>query len=255
MENWALITGASAGIGLELARVFAEHDFNLVLVARDAQRLNRLAAELKSAHQIQTQVLTQDLSDPQAAARIFEQVREKQISVLVNNAGFGAYGQFLDTDLSIQTAMMQVNMTALVELTQLFARPMVERRQGRILNVASTAAFQPGPLLSVYYASKAFVYSFTYALADELAGTGVTATALCPGMTKTEFQERAHLAENGRWPLMSARSVAEKGYAGLMKGKRVVIPGLMNQVSSFIAKRAPARLTTLVVRRIHKPQS
>jgi hypothetical protein len=255
MENWVLITGASAGIGLELAHVFAEHDFNLVLVARDAQRLNRLAAELKSAHQIQTQVLTQDLSDPQAAATIFEQVRGKEISVLVNNAGFGAYGRFLDTDLSVQTAMMQVNMTALVELTQLFARPMVERRQGRILNVASTAAFQPGPLLSIYYASKAFVYSFTYALADELAGTGITATALCPGMTKTEFQERAHLAESGRWPLMSARSVAEKGYAGLMKGKRVVIPGLMNQVSSFIAKRAPARLTTLVVRRIHKPHN
>jgi short-subunit dehydrogenase len=255
MEQWALITGASVGIGRELAQIFAEHGFNLVLVARDAQRLNRLSEELKSARQIQTQVLAQDLSDPEAPTRVFEQVRGKEISVLVNNAGFGAYGPFLETDLSVQTDMMQVNMTALVELTQLFARSMVERRQGRILNVASTAAFQPGPLLSIYYASKAFVYSFTYALADELAGTGVTATALCPGMTKTEFQERAHLAGNGRWPLMSARSVAEKGYVGLMKGKRVVIPGLMNQVSSFIAKRAPARLTTLVVRRIHKPHN
>jgi short-subunit dehydrogenase len=129
MEQWALITGASVGIGRELAQIFAEHGFNLVLVARDAQRLNRLSEELKSARQIQTQVLAQDLSDPEAPTRVFEQVRGKEISVLVNNAGFGAYGPFLETDLRVQTDMMQVNMTALVELTQLFARSMVERRQ------------------------------------------------------------------------------------------------------------------------------
>ncbi len=250
MENWALITGASAGIGRELARVFARHGSNIILVARNEARLKELAAELQSAYQVQATVLPRDLARPDAAAGIFAALRETPVSVLVNNAGFGSHGPFASTDLALQTEMMQVNMTALVELTHLFLQPMLTRGSGRILNVASTAAFQPGPTVNIYYASKAFVYSFSYALADELAGTGITVTALCPGMTRTEFFERAHVRPRG-WVMMDAGKVAELGYRGTVSGRRVVIPGLLNQVASFFARRMPPRLTSAIVRRIH----
>src|SRR5579872_6279930 len=217
MENWALITGASAGIGRELAIVLAENAYNVLLIARDEDRLNKLAGELADTYKVQARVLPQDLAQPEAAFEVFKKSRDLPISVLVNNAGFGSYGRFVETDLALQTRMMQVNMTALVQLTHLFAQPMLARRAGRILNVASTAAFQPGPMIDIYYATKAFVYSFSYALADELTGSGVSVTALCPGLTLTEFQQRAHLREGGKWPMMSARSVAVAGFQGLMK--------------------------------------
>jgi len=252
MNDWALITGASAGIGCELARLFAADRHNLILVARDQARLDALAAELRAQHGIQTRVLAQDLAAPAAAQKIFDALRDTPVSVLVNNAGFGVFGLFAEEDLRAQTEIIQVNVTALMELTHLFVRPMLARRRGRILNVASTAAFQPGPTVSVYYASKAFVYSFSYALADELAGSGVTVTTLCPGGTRTEFFARAgHRPMHGA-ALMDARIVAQIGYRGLLRGQRVVIPGALNRIASLIAKRLPARLTSPVVRRIHR---
>ena len=235
--------------------IFAEQGFKLALVARDELRLNQLSDKLCTDYKIQTTVVPQDLSVPGSASKIFERLRVNTISVLVNNAGFGSYGSFVQTDLDLQTSMMQVNMTALVELTHLFVQPMLKHGSGRILNVASTAAFQPGPMMNIYYATKAFVHSFSYALADELAGTGVTVTALCPGLTRTEFQERAHLHQGGPWPMMSAKTVAEAGYRGMLQGKRVVIPGVMNRISSFFAKRVPLRLTSAIVRRMHEPVS
>jgi len=251
MKEWALITGATAGIGYELARIFAAHQFNLVLVARNEQRLSGLAADLRSKHNIQSRPLPKDLASPSAPREIFAELAEVPVSVLVNNAGFGTYGPFASTEPKIETAMAQVNMIALMELTHLFLQPMLSRRSGRILNVASTAAFQPGPNMNVYYATKAFVYAFSYALADELAGTGIAVTTLCPGLTRTEFQERARLKPVGGWPAMEARTVAEIGYRGLMRGKRVVIPGLANKVGAFFARRVPQRLTSAVVRRVH----
>jgi short-subunit dehydrogenase len=251
MNGWALITGASAGIGYELAKVFAAEGVNLVLVARNQSRLEALAHELESGSGIRAMVVAEDLSKPDAAEKIFARSKGTPVSILVNNAGFGNYGEFAATDLAVSTGMMQVNMTTLVQLTHLFLQPMLVARGGRILNVASTAAFQPGPTVSIYYASKAFVYSFSYALAVELEVTGVTVTALCPGMTRTEFFQRAHIRENGGWPMMDARKVAELGYRGMMQGKRVVIPGTVNKVASFFAKRVPPRLTTAIVRRLH----
>jgi short-subunit dehydrogenase len=252
MDKWALITGASEGIGRELSIIFAEQGYNLALIARNEQRLNELSDQLRAAHNLAIKVIPKDLSQPGAASEIFESVRETPIEVLANNAGFGSYGPFAEADLQVQTRMMEVNMVALVQLTHLFVQPMLARGSGRVLNVASTAAFQPGPTLAIYYATKAFVYSFSYALAGELAGRNVTVTALCPGLTRTEFQARAHLHQGSAWPTMSARSVAEAGYQGLIKGKRVVIPGLMNQIASFFAKRVPPRISTAVVRRIHQ---
>ncbi|HLP77048.1 MAG TPA: SDR family NAD(P)-dependent oxidoreductase, partial [Candidatus Paceibacterota bacterium] len=211
--------------------------------------------ELRSRHSVQTKVLPHDLSAPNAAEAIFAALTDTPVSILVNNAGIGFHGAFADGNFAEQTAMMQVNMTALVQLTHLFLKPMIARKHGRILNVASTAAFQPGPLINVYYASKAFVHNFSYALADELEGSGVTVTALCPGTTHTEFFQRGHFG-NQRAPFtMDARTVAEAGYRGMLRGKRVVIPGWHNKITSALAKRLPLRLTMAIVRRIHRKPS
>lgn len=253
MDSWALITGASTGIGAELARIFAANHFNLVLVSRTRSRLEQLAKELTSQHNIQARVVPCDLSQPNAAANLFAAVRDLPISILVNNAGFGHYGRFLESDLAVQTGMMQTNMTALVELCHLFARPMLERRSGRILNVASIAAFQPGPTVNTYYASKAFVFSFSYALAMELKGTGVTVTTLCPGTTRTEFFARANIHMKRPFPLMDPRAVAQAGYRGLMHGKRVVIPGPINKLMAWFSPCLPSALTAAIVRYLHRP--
>ncbi len=252
MNDWALITGASSGIGRELAKLFAADKFNVILVARDEGRLTQLAEELRTRHSIQTKVLPYDLSIPNAAQSIFDALKEMPVSVLVNNAGFGFYGAFAESNLAGQTAMMQVNMTALVQLTHLFLQPMIARQTGRILNVASTAAFQPGPLINVYYASKAFVHSFSYALAEEVENSGVTVTTLCPGTTRTEFFKRGNFGDKRAPFTMDARTVAEAGYRGLLSGRRVVIPGWTNKIASALAKRLPLRLTTAIVRRIHQ---
>jgi hypothetical protein len=252
MEKWALITGGSTGIGRELAEVCAAEGWNQVLVARNQDRLKVVAEELRAVHKVQTRFLPVDLSTTGAAEKIFGALKDVPISLLINNAGFGTYGAFSESTFSEQSDMIQVNVAALVQLTKLFLQPMLERSNGRILNVASTAAFQPGPKVSVYYASKAFVFSFSYALADELQGTGVTVTALCPGMTKTEFQKRANMKEGGPFGLMPARTVAEQGFQGMLRGKRVVIPGIMNRIGAFFARRVPLRLSSTIARKIHE---
>ena len=251
MSEWALITGASEGIGCELAKLFAEDKFNLVLVARNEERLNQLAGELRSEHGIEVKVLAKDLSATTAPQEIFNALRDTPVSILVNNAGFGWHGAFAETELQRSLDMIQLNMATLVQLTHLFVQPMLKRRAGKILNVASTAAFQPGPMVSVYYASKAFVHSFSYALAEELQDSGVTVTTLCPGTTHTKFFTRGNFG-SARAPFtMDARTVAEAGYRGLQRGQRVVIPGLTNKIGAFLARRLPLRLTTAIVRRIH----
>jgi len=253
MSKWALITGASAGIGYELAKLFAADHFDLALVARNEKRLNELAGELQGRHGIATKVIPRDLSNPAAPAEIFEALRETPISILVNNAGFGSRAAFAQDPLPRSLEMMRLNMDALVALTHLFVQPMLSRREGRILNLASTAAFQPGPLMAIYYASKAFVFSFSVALAGELAGTGVTVTTLCPGPTRTEFQARAGLKRSLGWlQMMTAEDVARIGYRALMKGKPIVIPGGMNKITSTIARCLPARVTARFVRKLNQ---
>jgi uncharacterized protein len=253
MKNWALITGGSAGIGYELAKLFAADRFNLVLVARNEARLKRVAEEFRGEHGIAVKILARDLSNAAAPAQIFEELRDTQVSVLVNNAGFGWHGSFVEDNLQRSLDMMHVNMDSLVALTHLFAQPMLARREGRILNVASTAAFQPGPTAAIYFATKAFVYSFSCALAEELAGTGVTVTTLCPGSTRTEFHERARMQRfSKKMPMMDADVVAETGYCGFMKGKRVVIPGVVNKLTAALGKGLPERATSRVVRKLYK---
>jgi hypothetical protein len=251
MNERALITGATAGIGYELAKLFAADHFNLVLVARDEKRLHKVAAELQAAYGVETIVLPKDLANNAAPQEIFHALRDTPISVLVNNAGFGSQGPFAAETLPLSLNMMHVNMDALVQLTHLFLQPMLARRQGRILNVASTAAFQPGPFTNVYYATKAFVFSFSVALAEELAGTGVTVTTLCPGFTRTEFHERAAIKRSPSLKMMPAQEVARAGFQGLIKGKGIVIPGAMNKLRSAVARGLPAPFTAKIVRRMN----
>jgi short-subunit dehydrogenase len=212
MQPWAVITGASTGIGYELAKLFAADHYHLVLVARNRERLEAVAQELGKAGGISTLVVATDLADGSSAANVFEACRDKEVSALVNNAGFGFQESFAHCNLEGNLDMMHTNMDALVQLTHLFLQPMLARRTGRILNVASTAAFQPGPFTNIYYATKAFVFSFSVALSEELAGSGVIVTALCPGYTRTEFHERAHIKRSSYFVrMMSAEQVARDG--------------------------------------------
>jgi len=254
MSKTALITGASGGIGYELALLFARDRYDCVLVARSRDKLDELAARLESEFRVKTLVLAKDLSNPSTVDEIYEEVTAASLKVdaLVNNAGFPVYGRFVETDLQAELEMLQVNVVALTALTKLFLRGMVERGAGHVLNLASTAAFVPGPLMAVYYASKAYVLSFSEALANELKGTGVTVTALAPGPTRSGFQERGKLedARLVRGSLADAASVALAGYRGLMAGKSIVIPGLGNRLLPVVVRLSPRRVITRVSRRL-----
>jgi short-subunit dehydrogenase len=220
----ALVTGASSGIGEWLAREHAQRGGDLVLVARGGERLAALAAELREGHDIEVTVIAMDLGVPGAAEQLMQACDDAnlQIDVLINNAGFGGHGRFVERGLDKDLQMMQLNMVALTELTYHCLQGMVERGEGRVLNVGSTAGFLPGPLQAVYYATKAFVNSFSQAIAQELKGTGVTVTVLCPGPVATEFVEAADL--DGLSAFKSApgpESVARKGYAAMERGELV----------------------------------
>ena len=240
-----LITGASAGIGWELARQFAADKSNLVLVARRRERLEELAAELRKQHGVEALVVPADLGRADAPQAIADQlVRDGlAIDVLVNNAGFGALGPVAELDVGRQLEMIQVNVAALTHLTRLLLPAMIERRRGGVLNIGSTAAFQAGPFMAVYYATKAYVVSFSEALADELASTGVTVTCLCPGPTVTEFAETAKMGDALLFKLqtMTAQAVAQIGYRAFRRGKLLVVPGWINYLGATGALGSPQR--------------
>ncbi|WP_312265945.1 SDR family oxidoreductase [Neisseria sp.] len=225
MKHAALITGASNGIGLELARIHAKRGGNLVLVARSQDKLNQLADELRAQYDgIQITVIAQDLTMPQAAQSVFAQTEQLgiQVDILINNAGFGGHGRFFERELAKEQQMIQLNITALTELTHLYLQGMVARCRGKILNVSSTASFMPGPLQAVYYATKAYVTSFSQAVAEEVREFGITATALCPGAVATDFVAAGDLQGVGAWKnAKSAQSVAEYGYRAMEKGELV----------------------------------
>lgn len=253
----ALITGASSGIGYELARVFARHGRDVVLVARGEDRLRALAERITAESRVTATVIVSDLARPQAPQEIHDALAAAGITVdtLVNNAGFSAFGPFADLPLENEVAMIAVNVSALTALTKLFLPAMLSARSGRILNLASTAAFQPGPLMAVYYATKAYVLHFSEALAEELEGSGVTVTALCPGPTRTGFQARGGLERSRlvQGEIASARSVAEFGYRALMAGKRVAIPGWRNRMLAQSVRFTPRRIVTRIVNWAQRP--
>lgn len=258
MNNYTLITGASSGIGKELAHFFARDKNNLVLTARNECALEDLASSLREKYSIEVIVIITDLSKPGAAQDLYSKIQKLNINItnLVNNAGFGVYGKFIDTPLEVESDMITVNILVLTQLTKLFSQDMKKHNRGRIMNVASTAAFQPGPLMSVYYSTKAFVLSFSESLANELSDTNITVTALCPGPTDTGFMDRANLHDSklfsGKLKTTSVQLVAEKGYKGMMSGKTVVVPGLSNRILVTISQLAPRKLVTKIVRNIQE---
>jgi short-subunit dehydrogenase len=254
-----LITGASSGIGLELAHLFAHDGYRLVLVARNRGALRELGDELQSRYSVTVRISPKDLAHPATPAELYQELQEAGIvlDVLVNNAGFGGAGAYLKTDWNHEAEMMQVNMVAVAHLTKLFL-PQIRAREGKILNVASTAAFQPGPFMAVYYASKAFVLHFSEALSEELRGTGVTVTCLCPGPVKTNFQKRAYITDTpmANSPLLvDVREVARAGYEGMKAGKRVVIPGWKNRLGVEMLRLSPREMVTKVVRKIQEKKN
>lgn len=226
MKNVALITGASGGIGKELALVHAEKGGDLVIVARSEDKLQTLAQQIKEKHGSDVVIIAKDLTQPNAAQEIFEQTQAQgiEISTLINNAGFGGHGKFYERELKADQEMIQVNILALTNLTHYYLQGMVARNQGKILNVSSTASFMPGPLQAVYYATKAFVTSFSQAIAQEVSDKNITVTALCPGAVATDFVARGNLEGVDVWKnAATARSVAECGYKAMEKGELVVI--------------------------------
>jgi len=229
-------------------------------VSRRGKRLEELGRSLTAAFGVRVKVIAKDLAGREAGSEILAELRQAGLSirVLVNSAGFGVYGLFAGTDRGKELEMIQVNVVTLTDLTKLLLPAMLEGRQGNILNVASTAAFQPGPLMAVYYATKAYVLSFSEALANELEGSGVRVTALCPGPTETQFQKDAGLGETRLFKsplLMDARSVARAGYEGMKKGKRIVIPGFGNKLLVQSERFAPRRLVAAIARKIQETRT
>jgi short-subunit dehydrogenase len=254
----ALITGASAGLGEQFAQLFAKDGHDVILVARTASKLEALASKLEKEHQVKAHVLAADLSRPEEPQRIFDEVRSRQLQVdfLVNNAGFGSSGLFLEQDLAREVEMVEVNCTALLKLTWLFAKPMKERGSGRILNIASTAGFQPGPYMATYFATKAFVISLSEALAYELKGSGVTVTCHCPGATHTEFASRAGNDKSRlfqRPGVAQAPEVAADAYASMMKGRVLAIHGALNWFTAFGGRFAPRSMVRSITASLNRP--
>ncbi len=251
----ALITGGSGGIGYEFAKLFAKDRHNLVLVARSTDKLARVADELQRQFGISAKVVPLDLTASPAPQFLFDQLEREGIAIdiLVNNAGYGVFGEFAKIPLEQELGQIQLNVAALTHLTKLFLGPMLERHSGRILNVASTAGFQPGPRMAVYYATKAYVISFSEALAYELKDSGVTVTCLCPGPTNTGFQGRAGTDKTLLFKTMrpmDAKTVARDGYRGLMAGKTLVISGFRNWLVTEALRISPRKLVTAVSRKL-----
>jgi uncharacterized protein len=256
MAKTALITGASAGLGRELARLFAADGHDVILVARRREQLEALATELAAEKGVAARVIAEDLGEPSAPERILYELQRANIEVefLVNSAGFGTNGPFADSDFIRELAMVQVNVTSVVHMTRLFLPDMIARRSGRILNLGSTAGFQPGPYMAVYYASKAFVNSFTEALAYELKGTGVTATVCCPSATETEFGAVAGSAQSRLFRLgtTSAPDVARHAYRAMMAGKPISVPGWRAKIGLQLLRFGTRGMTRAVTARLNQ---
>ena len=257
MNKTVLITGASSGIGLNFSQKFAGSGHDVILVARSEGKLQTLSNEIENKYGVKTYVFTSDLSKPDASKKLYEEIKTQgiQVDIMINNAGFGLFGEFEQTELSKELDMIQVNITALTELSKYFGKEMVKRKKGQILNVASTAAFQPGPLMAVYYATKAYVLSFSEALANEWAPHGVKVTALCPGATKTGFSDAAELQSSKLFQsgVMSVEDVVEEGYKQMMTStKTVIVPGMKNRILTQSIRFMPRKMVTSIVRKVQE---
>jgi len=251
-KGTALITGASEGIGYELTKLFAQDSYNLALVARNGAKLNEIADHLSRANGISVKVIAKDLSKPEAPDEIYDELKRDGIAVtaLVNNAGYLVFGPFAETDLSAQLDMLQVLVWAPTKLTGLFVKDMLKGKDGKILNVGSVGSFTPGPLDAVYCAAKSYILSFSHAIAEELKGSNVTVTAVCPGSTRTQFASRGNVENvfGNMYFTMSAQKVAKIAYRALMSNKRHVVTGIHNKAVIFSSRLAPLTIQAKVAK-------
>ena len=245
----ALVTGASSGVGFEFAKILANDGYDLVIVSQNSEKLDQARSDIANEYDVNVVAIVKDLSKDNSAEEVFQIVNNQgmTINTLINNAGFGDHGRFNETNWGKENNMIHLNIIALTRLTKLFLPKMIESKDGKIVNVASTAAFQAGPFMSVYYATKAFVLHFSEAIANELKGSGVTVTALCPGGTKSGFQDASNvngirLIRNGK--LATPKEVAEYGYQSMLKGKSVAIHGFKNKVMAFLVRLAPRKVSS-----------
>jgi len=253
MKKTALITGSTSGIGFELAYIHARQEGNLVLIARSKDKLEQIKKDLESNYKINVYIIEKDLSLKDSAKDVYDELVKNKITVdyLINNAGFGDYGFFNDADWGKLERMINLNITALTHLTKLFLKDMIKRGDGKIMNVASTAAFQSGPTMAVYFATKAYVLSFSEAINNEVQNSGVTVTVLCPGATQSGFQAAASQQESrmvkGR-KLISSKAVAEFGYNAMLKGKAVAIQGILNYLVANSIRFFPRSMVVKLTR-------
>lgn len=255
MVKTALVTGAASGLGYELSLLLAKDEYDLILVDIDAENLEKVKNEIHSNYDSSVKTLVKDLSVLNIANEIIDDIDNVPIEVLINNAGFGLFGSFADTDWKRESDMLHVHIMTTTHLTKLILEGMVKRGSGRILNMSSLAAFQPGPLMSIYYASKGYMLSFSEAIANELKGTGVTVTALCPGPTRTSFQEvvSENSTENKiKFNMACPEQVAKYGYKAMLKGKTVAIPGGFNKFLSALPRFISRNMATKIVRNIQE---
>jgi len=255
-QQYALITGATSGIGYELAKLFAKDGYNLVIIAREENELLSTANEIRDIYNVDVTTLSKDLFERQAAFELYDDIQSRgiQINVLVNNAGQGQYGEFIDTDIDREIDIIQLNIVSLVVLTKLFLKDMVERGHGKILNVASIAGKLPGPLQSVYHGTKAFVHSFTEAIRSEVKDMGITVTSLLPGATETDFFNKADMldAKNVKeGKLADPADVAKDGFDALMRGDDMVVSGFKNKMQVAMSNIMPDET---VAHSVHKQQ-
>ncbi|MGV8085483.1 MAG: SDR family NAD(P)-dependent oxidoreductase [Candidatus Bilamarchaeum sp.] len=258
-KETVLITGATSGIGYELSKIFALAGFRLILVGRNPTKLKEVENEF--SNKTSCQIIIADLSEENAAEKIFSETEKLglDVDILVNNAGFGLYGEFTKTDLERETDMIRVNIIALTKLCKIYLPKMIKKRSGKILNLSSTAAFQPGPLMAVYYATKAYVLHFSEGISEELIGSGVSVTALCPGPTESGFQKEARMDKSmevlSRENVMDTKTVAQIGYNALMNKKVVQIAGLKNAITANSVRLIPRSIVRKIVKRIQQKRS
>lgn len=250
MEKWAIITGASSGIGKALAIEFAKNGFNLFLTARNLEALKTVAQECEKKFSIKTEIFSADLADLKSTDELVEKITQQRFDVLVNNAGFGVKGDFIETSIEDELKMINVQLSAMLKLTKAVLPKMIEANSGKILNIASVYSFAPVPKQAVYSASKAFILNFSSALQNEVKDQNIQISTVCPGITQTEFRTRAGIADKKNSG-MTAEKVAEISFSEMMKGKNIIIPGFQNKLFIFIAKYLPSKLLTSVVRLIN----
>ncbi|MBL7903364.1 MAG: SDR family oxidoreductase [Bacteroidia bacterium] len=257
MSKTALITGASGGIGLELAKIHASKGGHLVLVARSIEKLSLIKEDLEKTHAIQVKVISKDLSSKDAALEVYQEIKKEKIQIdyLINNAGFGDFGFFYETQWNKEERMIGLNITSLTQFCKLFINDMISQGGGKIMNLASMAAFEPGPLMAVYYASKAYVLHFSEAINNELKDKNITVTALCPGPTESGFQEASSQKESkivkGK-KLPTAKVVAAYGYDAMLKGKAVAVPGFMNALLVRLVRFIPRSVLVKAIRKLQE---